>query len=83
MVSEVLNGLTGAYLLAPRFSPLCLLLLAVGLLLHFSPLRWDRRLGDLFRRGGPGLWTLGLSAVAVVCILFGSDQALAFEYYQF
>lgn len=83
MVSEVLNGLTGAYLLAPRFSPLCLLLLAVGLLLHFSPLRWDRRLGDLFRRGGPGLWTLGLSAVAVVCILFGSEQALAFEYYQF
>ncbi|MEC7239671.1 MAG: MBOAT family O-acyltransferase [Myxococcota bacterium] len=83
MVGEVLEGLTGAYTLAPRFSPLAMGLLALGFLLHFSPLRWDRRLSDVFRRGGPGLWTLGLSAVAVVCILFGSEQALAFEYYQF
>ena len=83
MVGEVVEGLAGAYTLAPRFSPLALTLLVVGFLLHFSPPRWERRLGDLFRRGGPGLWTLGLSAVAVVCILFGSEQALAFEYYQF
>jgi len=83
MVGDVLTGLTGSYSLAPRFSVLALGLLGLGYLFHFSPLRLERRMGDLFRRGGPGLWTLGLSIAAVVCILFGSEQMLAFEYYQF
>jgi hypothetical protein len=44
---------------------------------------YERRLKDVFRRAGPGFWTLGLSLVAALCLLFGSDQMLAFEYYQF
>jgi D-alanyl-lipoteichoic acid acyltransferase DltB (MBOAT superfamily) len=83
VVSEILSGLTGSYSLQPRFSLQAMAILGLGYLFHFSPLRLERRLGDLFRSSGPGFWTLGLSVAAVICILFGSDQMLAFEYYQF
>jgi len=83
VVHEITSGLLGSYTLLPRFSMLAMAILGLGYLFHFSPLRLERRLGELFRRSGPGFWTLGLSVVAALCILFGSDQMLAFEYYQF
>jgi len=81
--SEILVGLSGSYSMAPAFSGLALAVLALGYLFHFSPLRLERRLGDFFKRSGPGFWTLGLATVGLLCILFGSDQILAFEYYRF
>jgi hypothetical protein len=82
-VGEVIAGLGGSYQLLPRFSGLAMGVLVAGYLVHFTPRTWEWRVRDLFRRGGPGFWTLALSGIAAVCVLFGSDQMLAFEYYQF
>ena len=83
VVSDIAAGLAGNYALFPRFSALAMGILVLGYALHFSPLVYERRLKDVFRNAGPGFWTLSLSLVAALCLLFGSDQMLAFEYYQF
>jgi alginate O-acetyltransferase complex protein AlgI len=83
VATDIASGLLGSYALLPRFSILAMGILFLGYLFHFTPLGLERRLRDVFRQAGPGFWTLGLSLVAALCLLFGSDQMLAFEYYQF
>jgi len=43
----------------------------------------ERRLRTAFVKGGPGMWALGLGAVAAACLGVGTGEVVAFVYYQF
>ena len=67
----------------PRYSAFCWLLLLLGYGAHGVRESWERRLRVAFVRGGPGLWALGLSLVAAMCLKVGTGELIAFVYYQF
>jgi len=67
----------------PRYSALCWILLVFGYCSQLVPQPVERRLRTAFVKGGPGMWALGLGAVAAACLGVGTGEAVAFVYYQF
>lgn len=81
--AEYFRGLWDSTLLLPRFSPLALALMVVGIAIHMSPGSWQPRARDAFARIGPVGQAAVLAAVAAACLLLGTGEQLSFVYYSF
>ncbi len=80
---EYVAGLWDATMLMPRFAPLALGVMVVGLAIHLSPDEWQDRARERYAALNPVAQAAVLGAIAAACLLLGTGEQLSFVYYDF